>query len=934
VFAVILLLIISKYLFQNRDKEKRAIELNRINRLYAFINQVNHNIVRLTNEELLFHNACSIAIEFGKFQMAWIGIFDKENKKINCVDQMGIPGEIIGYFKDIPFVANGPQEQVLNGGNFFCCNDILNDADLANWRPLAENYGISSFMIVPIKKSGEVIGTFNLYANERDFFKKEEIELMEELANDISFALDMFEKEKAYKYTQELVVQNEKRFRSLIEKSADMVTLSTIDGKLLYGSNSISKVLGYTVKELLQITVFDIIHPDDIPYAIKNRDKILLTPGKSFYYQQRRRHKNGTWIWCEGTLTNMLHEPAVNALVSNFRDISQKKAIEEQQDFDRNNLNALINNTNDLMWSVDREFNLITSNEPYDKFIRQLYGEGIAKGESVLFAGLNRERLNRNRIFYERAFAGETFTEIIYDSLPVERWSEISFHPIRKRNVVIGTACHSLNITEKLKSEQQIVTNEKRFRALVESGTDAVAILTETGDVNYISSSIERILGYTEAEAMKINKFSITHPDDLASAKKIWEQMLASYGIPVSGATCRILHKDGSWRWLEATITNLLHDPAVNGIVDNFRDVTEKKLAEEGLLLTQLALDNAGDAVFWISPDARIINVNEAACASLGYNRDDLIKLSIPDIDPYYDEEKWPHHFEELKHKGQLFFETVQQTKGGRFIPVEVRANYIKFGDLEFNCAFIRDISERKIAEAERTQMVSDLMLRNVELEQFGYIISHNLRGPVANIIGASSALNDPELDTEDKEILSRGISQSVIKLDNVVKDLNHILQVKGEVNDTKELVNFSELVNDIKTSIKYQVDKEDIEIRYDFTEIDEFFTLKPYLYSVFYNLISNSIKYRQPQINTLIEIRSHLEKNKLQLVFTDNGLGIDLERNSGDVFGLYKRFHTNIEGKGMGLFMVKTQVETLGGKISLQSVVNGGTEFKIEFEV
>ncbi|HEY8783697.1 MAG TPA: CHASE3 domain-containing protein [Mucilaginibacter sp.] len=242
--------------------------------------------------------------------------------------------------------------------------------------------------------------------------------------------------------------------------------------------------------------------------------------------------------------------------------------------------------------------------------------------------------------------------------------------------------------------------------------------------------------------------------------------------------------------------------------------------------------------------------------------------------------------------------------------------------------------AELAIANQERTKMVNDLMLRNIDLEQFAYIISHNLRTPVANIIGASSALNDPELDAEDKATLLKGISVSVLRLDDIVKDLNQILQVKWDINETKELVRCSELLEDIMFGIKNLIDKYKIEIKYDFSEIDELLTVKPYLYSIFYNLISNSVKYRRQDIPCIIESKSCLENNKVHLIFTDNGMGIDLKKCGDHIFGLYKRFHTNIEGKGMGLFMVKTQVETLGGKISVHSRENEGTEFKIEFEI
>jgi len=246
----------------------------------------------------------------------------------------------------------------------------------------------------------------------------------------------------------------------------------------------------------------------------------------------------------------------------------------------------------------------------------------------------------------------------------------------------------------------------------------------------------------------------------------------------------------------------------------------------------------------------------------------------------------------------------------------------------------LQDVTDLKLAELERTKMVNDLMLRNNDLEQFAYIISHNLRAPIANIIGASSVLNDVNLSINDKKLLNQAINISVVKLDNVVQDLNHILQVKSSVNENKEVVSFSGLVDDIKISISNLLNKYDIKIAYDFSEIDEFLTIKPYLYSVFFNLISNSVKYRKQDVSTIIKIESHNISNSLQLIFTDNGMGIDLKKKGDEVFGLYKRFHTDIEGKGMGLYMVKTQVETLGGKISIKSAKNKGAEFVIEFAV
>jgi PAS domain S-box-containing protein len=248
---------------------------------------------------------------------------------------------------------------------------------------------------------------------------------------------------------------------------------------------------------------------------------------------------------------------------------------------------------------------------------------------------------------------------------------------------------------------------------------------------------------------------------------------------------------------------------------------------------------------------------------------------------------------------------------------------------------FMRDVSDAKHAELKEKKISADLIQRNKDLEQFAYIISHNLRGPVANIVGVSNALLDGSLDEQENTEFMEALSVSVKKLDNIITDLNHILQVKHHVNENKERINFSQIVDDIKTSIGTFLDDKCIMISTDFSEVDEMSTLKSYMRSIFYNLISNSIKFRKPELVPVIEIKSHKDKDKIVLIFRDNGIGIDLEKKSNQIFGLYKRFHPDYaEGKGMGLFMVKTQVETLGGKISVQSKVNEGTEFKIEFEL
>lgn len=249
--------------------------------------------------------------------------------------------------------------------------------------------------------------------------------------------------------------------------------------------------------------------------------------------------------------------------------------------------------------------------------------------------------------------------------------------------------------------------------------------------------------------------------------------------------------------------------------------------------------------------------------------------------------------------------------------------------NIAFSIETIISEENRKKAEADREKIALDLIQRNKDLEQFTYIVSHNLRHPVANIIGFNSVLNEMQLSVEDRNEMYDGINVSVLKLDEVIKDLNNILQVKHNISEIKENVIFFKLMSDVKHSLMQEISLSGAVITHNFEEINEILTIKSYMQSVFLNLISNSIKYRQPDIKPVISVTFQKIENGIQIIFKDNGLGIDLKKQGDKLFGLYKRFHTKYaEGKGVGLFMVKTQLQSLGGNIEVKSEPNVGTEW------
>ena len=230
-------------------------------------------------------------------------------------------------------------------------------------------------------------------------------------------------------------------------------------------------------------------------------------------------------------------------------------------------------------------------------------------------------------------------------------------------------------------------------------------------------------------------------------------------------------------------------------------------------------------------------------------------------------------------------------------------------------------------------QSNQELAKHNNELQQFSYTISHNLRGPVARLLGLSTMIKSSQNEAEQKQILNF-IYQSTLDLDGVLRDLNHIIDIRYELYSVREKVILQEEWNKVLNILGENV-VTGCKLLVAFDKAPFVYTIRAMLHSILYNLLSNAIKYRAPDRPLIVKVSSYQnENNEVILEVEDNGLGIDLPSQQQNVFKLYKRFHTHVMGKGLGLFLVKTQVETLNGEITVSSQINIGTLFRITLPI
>jgi PAS domain S-box-containing protein len=965
-------------------------KLEKANRLYKFSSHINQSIVHAKDEETLYKKTCEIALTIGKFKMAWIQKFTSDNKVVTLIYNEGMNETTVDALKSCD--TDELQDHILRSGTPYVCNNIESDPKLEKWKRLAEINSIHSCIILPIKREGKVFGTLNIGAGETDYFDEEEIASLVEASGEISFALEVFEKVSRSKEAEDQIIRNEMLFKALTENGADMKTLTGTDGIPFYASPSITKILGYTTEEALQIPPSEIMHPDDLPVFIESIQYILQTASSSIYNEHRLRHKNGNYVWCEGSITNMLHEPHVNAIVSNFREITKRKKAEEKL-IKANRLYAFISAINQSIVHIQDEHELLQKacdiaieiGKFKSAWIGMLNEEG--KLELVCFRGDQAlsetiEKLLIDEV-QKHVFGSSSISKALREGTPaisnnvlndpsmdflreVLVSSGVSSNlvcPIKKTGKVVGIfsfdsdimnffdeteigllqeatrdVSFALDVFEKEKRHKQaeeiILKNENRFRSLIEHSKDLKTLTSKEGVLIYGSPSVTHLLGYSTEEYINKSAFSFFHPDDLPDLIKNRNLILDIPGKSFE-FQYRILHKNGNWIWCQGTLTNMLHEPGIQAFVSNFQDISKNRELNKRL---RLATTSAGIGIW----DWDIVNNN--------FHWDErMYKLYQIDEKQFgLVFEGWIARIHEedraqaISHIQNAILRVQEYNTEFRIVWNDLSVHYVQASGIverDSKGNAIRmiganwDITEIRRKEQEKEKITADLIQRNKNLEQFSYMVSHNLRAPVANILGFAELMSYKNINPDVILESVKGMSNAAQKLDTVIKDINQILQAKTIVSASREDVDFQHLIDDISLSIDNILKNKNVTIRTDFNNIGKMVSVKAYLHSILYNMIINSVKFHKPDVPPDIEIKSFRTTNGVQLTFKDNGIGIDLEKHQGNLFGLYKRFHPHIEGKGMGLFMIKTQVETLGGKISINSEVNKGVEFTLDFD-
>jgi PAS domain S-box-containing protein/putative nucleotidyltransferase with HDIG domain len=535
-------------------------------------------------------------------------------------------------------------------------------------------------------------------------------------------ARDIDERRRARKALEE----SEERFRTLIEGARDAIAVIDLNGRVTYRSPSANRITGGVVDNLLTTSLLERVHPDDAAKATDLFSSLLKSPdGSVIDLELRYRREDESWGVIEGRGTNLVHDPKIGGIVVNYRDITERRQAEEAFRESESRYRLLAENVSDVIWSL----NMKSRQSFFSPSVTRLLGYTVEEATSLRIkevvapTSYARAMMTFSKLSAQQGNGSNgrhSSTRIEVELMRKDGsfvWVDISVTLVRDAEgqpaEVFGVI---RDVTQRKKAEEALRTSEEYFRTLIENAWDAIAIVNAEGTMLYESPSSARIMGYEPEEIVGKNLIDFVRPEDVAANMDMFRRFRTEPGSTVM-IDAGFRHKDGHYIECEGTLQNLLHDPKVNGIIANYRDVTDRRRAEEAILASEERFRNlveaTSDWVWETDPSGNYTYASSKACEVLGYEVSEIVGRSIFDFMPSRESSRFARTFKSHAEKREpfTFLETSRQRKDGKVIVMETSGVPFFGGDgkLLGYRGIGRDITNRKNVERELEKSVKKL---------------------------------------------------------------------------------------------------------------------------------------------------------------------------------------------------------------------------------
>nr|WKN38352.1 PAS domain S-box protein [Tunicatimonas sp. TK19036] len=538
--------------------------------------------------------------------------------------------------------------------------------------------------------------------------------------------------------------------------------------------------------------------------------------------------------------------------------------------------------------------------------------------------GCQQEIVASIRTIHQRKITEDTNAELLQKSQHLNKKLQTSQDELKL----------TLDRTREL--NELLVKSEKKFRSLTEKSFDAIVVYNEEGLITYATPSVYNVVGYTPEELVGTFRHSYIFSEDLPLAKEFLSNVLQRPQERIEGFF-RLVRKDGETIWTETIMTNLLLDESIQGVVCNFRDVTEQRQGEQALaeyserlaIATQSA--NIGiwdwhiskDYLVW---DERTLDMFGLTFGRFAHNKQSWLQIIHPD-DRARVQSEIDLALQQTQDFNTEYRIILPQSQEERCIKSYAKVTRI-YNEPTRMTGVNLDITNIKQVEQQLRENNEELRKTNAELDQFVYSTSHNLRAPLASVLGLISVL-EGTTDSEERTQYLQLIESSIHRLDETIHEIIDYSR-NARIEIKREPVKFREIIADILDGLYFLRSSIDIDVRLDIAEDIGFVSDPNRLRTIFNNLLSNAIKYFNPHVAQPFVAITITPKNRgVEIVVQDNGVGIN-KAAQDKIFDMFYRASHHASGSGLGLYIVKESVQKLDGTISLVSEPGQGATFRL----
>jgi PAS domain S-box-containing protein len=744
------------------------------------------------------------------------------------------------------------------------------------------------------------------------------------------------------------------RFRALIESSEDTIVLLDANGTIQWASPSINRDIDYSLDdEFLGHGAFEFIHPQDQPALMSAFTNLVSEYGKCMTGEFRTRRKDGTWRWIQGSAKNLLHDPRLQAIVCNYRDITDRKIAEEAVRRSEQHFRSLIENASDIITvlepngsirymspSIERVAGLVPEEIVSSTIFQLVHPDDISGITAAIAQAVRTPGVPQSAQFRVQNKNGEwRYLEGVGRALVDE--SGAPFGVINVRDV-----------TERVAAEANLLKEKSFSVSLIDSLPGIFYLFNDRGTFLRWNKNMEDASGHSAQEISEMSPLDFIREDHRAIvAQRIQKVFTEGHAT----AEADFLSKDGSGApyFFTGRLATLDGEQCLVGVGI---DVTDRVAALEALRSSEERyrelFENANDIVYTYDLSGRFTSINRTASEVTGYKRDEVMNMNISEIVA-------PEHLEMARrmvarkvHGGRSSaYELEIVTKDGRRVPLEVSSRLVyKDGQAVGTQGIARDISERRQSEealrasteslkaltaaleqrvAERT---AELTQTNEELEAFAFSVSHDLRAQLRAMRGFGEAVLEDYgagMDAATRDFTSR-----VVATTGEMDILIQAILDYGRINR----MDLQSTPLPLKLIVGEALDQNQGEISARGAVVSAAQTPNSVighgqsLVQVVANLISNAIRFVPEGTPPQVKIWAEARRPWVRLWVEDNGIGI-ADENHERIFGIFERLHgvEDYPGTGIGLAIVRRSVERMGGRVGVESTPGRGSRFWIE---